>query len=159
MAYETDPEKGDGVYWEVHRTMAKPNSYRIGKKAKRLAKPAEMHVGLAKSAFTLADLGLAFLQWPNQKTIRKQRRKSRACHVLESSRPSADSGGFLRVVTWVDIKSGGVLAADFFSSETKAKKRFSVKGLTKKDDQWQVDEMEMIDVDGRTRSRLRFHLK
>ena len=159
MTYETNPARGDGVYWEVHRTMTKPNRYRIGKKAKRLAKPVELHIGLAKSAFTLADLGLEFLHWPNQKTIRKQRRKSRACYVLESSRPSADGGRLLRVVTWVDIKSGGILAADFFSSATTAKKRFSVKGLTKKDGQWQVDEMEMIDVEGRTRSRLRFHLK
>ena len=159
MTYETNPSKVDGVHWVIHRTIAKPNRYRIGKKAKHLAKPAEMHVGLAKSAFTLADLGLEFLHWPNQTTIRKQRRKSRACHVLESSRTSADDGGFLRVVTWVDIKSGGILAADFFSLATKAKKRFSVKGLTKSDGQWQVDEMEMIDVEGRTRSRLQFHLK
>ena len=157
MMYETNPTKDDSVYWEVHRTMTKPNRYRIGKKAKRLAKPVELHIGLAKSAFTLADLGLEFLHWPKQKTIRKQRRKSRSCHVLESSR--SDSEGTLRVLSWVDIKSGGILAADFYSADGKVRKRFSVKGLTKKDGQWQVDEMEMRDVAERTRSRLRLHLK
>ena len=77
--------------------------------------------------------------------------------MLESSR--SDSEGTLRVLSWVDIKSGGILAADFYSADGKVRKRFSVKGLTKKDGQWQVDEMEMRDVAERTRSRLRLHLK
>jgi hypothetical protein len=38
-------------------------------------------------------------------------------------------------------------------------KQFSVKGLTKKDGRWQVDEMEMRDTKTRFRSRLHFHLK
>jgi hypothetical protein len=38
-------------------------------------------------------------------------------------------------------------------------KRFAVKGLTKKDGQWQVDEMEMRNTKTGTRSRLHFHLK
>ena len=157
MTYETKPSDGNGEYWVVQRVFAKRNEYRIGKDAKRLAKGEELETRLANSSFTLADLGLEFLHWPDQKTLRKQRRKSRFCHVLESSR--SDSEGALRVLSWVDIKSGGILAADFYSADGKVLKRFSVKGLTKKDGQWQVDEMEMRDVAERTRSRLRLHLK
>lgn len=157
MTYETKPSDGNGEYWVVQRALAKRNEYRIGKEAKRLAKGEELETSLANSSFTLADLGLEFLHWPDQKTLRKQRRKSRSCHVLESSR--SDSEGTLRVLSWVDIKSGGILAADFYSADGKVRKRFSVKGLTKKDGQWQVDEMEMRDVAERTRSRLRLHLK
>ena len=157
MTYETKPSDGNGEYWVVQRALAKRNEYRIGKEAKRLAKGEELETSLANSSFTLTDLGLEFLHWPKQKTIRKQRRKSRSCHVLESSR--SDSEGTLRVLSWVDIKSGGILAADFYSADGKVRKRFSVKGLTKKDGHWQVDEMEMRDVAERTRSRLRLHLK
>ena len=157
MTYETKPSEGNGEYWIVRRILAKRNEYRLDKEAKRLAKREDFEIGLARSSFTLSDLGLEFLHWPKQKTIRKQRRKSRSCHVLESSR--SDSEGTLRVLSWVDIKSGGILAADFYSADGKVRKRFSVKGLTKKDGQWQVDEMEMRDVAERTRSRLRLHLK
>ena len=157
MTYETKPSEGNGEYWIVRRILAKRNEYRVDKEAKRLAKREDFEIGLARSSFTLSDLGLEFLHWPKQKTIRKQRRKSRSCHVLESSR--SDSEGTLRVLSWVDIKSGGILAADFYSADGKVRKRFSVKGLTKKDGQWQVDEMEMRDVAERTRSRLRLHLK
>tara|TARA_Y100000814_G_C12291278_1_gene388550 strand:- start:321 stop:1031 length:711 start_codon:yes stop_codon:yes gene_type:complete len=157
MTYETKPSEGNGEYWIVRRILAKRNEYRVDKEAKRLAKREDFEIGLARSSFTLSDLGLEFLHWPKQKTIRKQRRKSRSCHVLESSR--SDSEGTLRVLSWVDIKSGGILAADFYSADGKVRKRFSVKGLTKKDGHWQVDEMEMRDVAERTRSRLRLHLK
>ena len=157
MTYETKPSEGNGEYWIVRRILAKRNEYRVDKEAKRLAKREDFEIGLARSSFTLSDLGLEFLHWPKQKTIRKQRRKSRSCHVLESSR--SDSKGTLRVLSWVDIKSGGILAADFYSADGKVRKRFSVKGLTKKDGHWQVDEMEMRDVAERTRSRLRLHFK
>ena len=159
MIYETKPSDGVGEYWQVRRTVAKANEYRTGKETKRLAKGEDLKEGLAKSSFSLSDLGLEFLHWPNQKTLKKQRRKSRSCHVLESTRPDAGDGGVVRVLSWVDIKSGGVLAADFHTADGKVLKRFSVKGLTKKDGHWQVDELEMRDVEERTRSRLKLHLK
>ena len=59
----------------------------------------------------------------------------------------------------MDIKSRGILLADIYSGEAKPVKRFSVKGLSKKNAQWQVDEMEMRDTKTGTRSRLHFHLE
>ena len=59
----------------------------------------------------------------------------------------------------MDKISGGILLADIYTEEPKPVKRFAVKGLTKKDGQWQVDEMEMRDTKTGARSRLHFHLK
>ena len=67
MTYETKPSDGKGEYWVVQRVFAKRNEYRIGKEAKRLAKGEELETSLANSSFTLADLGLEFLHWPDQK--------------------------------------------------------------------------------------------
>jgi hypothetical protein len=79
--------------------------------------------------------------------------------VLESRNLKPGKGEYHRVVSWLDKKSGGILLADIYSGEPKPVKRFAVKGLTKKNGQWQVDEMEMRDTKTGTRSRLHFHLK
>ena len=143
-------------YWRVHHEIGQPNRY---EKKSGVAKRAEIYSGLAGSSFFIADLGMDFLHWSNQVVLRTQRRKSRLCYVLESRKLKPDKGEYHRVVSWVDKKSGGILLADIYSEETKPVKRFAVKGLTKKNGQWQVDEMEMRDTKTGARSRLRFHLK
>ena len=133
-----------------------PNCY---KHKTGLAKRAEIYTGFTGSSFFIADLGMDFLHWPTQVVLKTQRRKSRLCYVLESRNPNPVKGEYHRVVSWVDKKSGGILLADIYTEEAKPVKRFAVKGLTKKDGQWQVDEMEMRDTKTGTRSRLHFHLK
>ena len=100
-----------------------------------------------------------FLHWPSQVVLKTQRRKSRLCYVLESRNLNPVKGEYHRVVSWVDIKSRGILLADIYSGEANPVKRFAVKGLSKKNAQWQVDEMEMRDTKTGTRSRLHFHLE
>jgi len=142
--------------WRVHHALGQSNKYEHN------GHPAEgdkIYSGLAGSSFTIADLGMDFLHWPSQSVLKTQRRKSRLCHVLESRNPNPAKGGYHRVVSWVDQKTGGILLADIYTDEAKPVKRFSVKGLTKKDGRWQVDEMEMRDTVTRVRSRLHFHLK
>ncbi len=142
--------------WRVHHELGQVNQYEHnGHPAKR----PEIHSGLAGSSFAIADLGMEFLHWPSQTVLKTQRRKSRLCHVLESRNPKPAKGEYHRVVSWVDKKTGGILLADIYTAETKPVKQFSVKGLTKKDGRWQVDEMEMRDTKTRFRSRLHFHLK
>ena len=143
-------------YWRVHHEIGQPNRY---EKKSGVAKRAEIYSGLAESSFFIADLGMDLLHWPSQVVLRTQRRKSRLCYVLESRNLKPVKGEYHRVVSWVDKKSGGILLADIYSEETKPVKRFAVKGLTKKNGQWQVDEMEMRDTKTGARSRLRFHLK
>ena len=143
-------------YWRVHHEIGQPNRY---EKKSGVAKRAEIYSGLAGSSFFIADLGMGFLHWPSQVVLKTERRKSRLCYVLESRNLKPFTGEYHRVVSWVDKKSGGILLADIYSGETKPVKRFAVKGLTKKNGQWQVDEMEMRDTKTGTRSRLHFHLK
>ncbi len=147
----------DGIdQWHICHAFGEANRYEHNG---RLAKPSEIHKGLADSAFTLSDLGMEFLYWPSQIVLKTQRRKSRLCYVLESRNPNPTNGEHHRVVSWVDQKTGGILLADLYNASPKPVKRFSVKGLTKKNGRWQVDEMEMRDMITRARSRLKFHLK
>ena len=142
--------------WRVHYALGQANRYEHNGHP---AEGAKIYSGLADSSFTIADLGMDFLHWPSQSVLKTQRRKSRLCHVLESRNPNPAKGGYHRVVSWGDQKTGGILLADIYTDEAKPVKRFSVKGLTKKDGRWQVDEMEMRDTAPRVRRRLHFHLK
>ena len=143
-------------HWLIRHEIDQPNRYEHkGHQAKR----AEILSSMAGSSFYIADFGMEFLHWPSQTVLKTQRRKSRLCHVLESRNPKPAKGEYHRVVSWVDKETGGILLADIYTAEAKPIKRFAVKGLTKKDGRWQVDEMEMRDTKTRVRSRLYFHLK
>lgn len=154
--YKTKLESNRTI-WQVRRKIGNPNIYSVELEDNDPAKNSNIHVGFARSSFTLADFGLEFLHWPNQKTIRKQRRKSRLCNVLESKPIKSIKGNYSRVLSWVDEKSGAILAADFFDLNGEILKRFSVKGLTKKKGRWQVDEIEMRDLKEGTKSRLKLN--
>ena len=143
-------------YWRVSHGVGQRNRY---EKKSGLPKGVEIYYSLAGSSFFIADLGTDFLHWPTQVVLKTQRRKSRLCYVLESRNPNPAKGEYHRVVSWVDKKTGGILLADIYTEDPKPVKRFAVKGLTKKDGQWQVDEMEMRDTKTGARSRLHFHLE
>ncbi len=143
-------------HWLIRHEIDQPNRY---EHKGRLVKRTEILSSLAGSSFYIADFGMEFLHWPSQTVLKTQRRKSRLCHVLESRNPKPAKGEYHRVVSWVDKETGGILLADIYTAEVKPVKRFAVKGLTKKDGRWQVDEMEMRDTKTRARSRLSFHLK
>ncbi len=143
-------------HWLIRHEIDQPNRY---EHKGRLVKRTEILSSLAGSSFYIADFGMEFLHWPSQTVLKTQRRKSRLCHVLESRNPKPAKGEYHRVVSWVDKETGGILLADIYMAEVKPVKRFAVKGLTKKDGRWQVDEMEMRNTKTRARSRLYFHLK
>ena len=156
ITYEVSRDGKVAELWKVCHELGQANRY---EQKGRLVKRAEIYSDLAGSSFYIADFGMEFLYWPNQTVLKTQRRKSRLCHVLESRNPKPAKGEYHRVVSWVDKKTGGILLADIYTTETKPVKQFSVKGLTKKDSRWQVDEMEMRDTKTRFRSQLQFHLK
>ena len=154
--YEASHDGKVAELWRVCHELGQANRY---EQKGRLAKRPEIYSSLAGSSFYIADFGMEFLHWPSQAVLKTQRRKSRLCHVLESRNPKPAKGEYHRVVSWVDKETGGIILADIYTTEAKPVKRFSVKGLTKKDGRWQVDEMEMRDTKPRFRSRLQFHLK
>ena len=154
--YKAKRDEGVSEHWRVRREIGQLNRY---EHKGRLAKRTEILSSMAGSSFYIADFGMEFLHWPSQTVLKTQRRKSRLCHVLESRNPKPAEGEYHRVVSWVDKETGGILLADIYTAEAKPIKRFAVKGLTKKNGRWQVDEMEMRDTKTRARSRLYFHLK
>ena len=154
--YKAKRDEDVSELWRVRREIGQLNRY---EHKGRLAKRTEILSSMAGSSFYIADFGMEFLHWPSQTVLKTQRRKSRLCHVLESRNPKPAKGEYHRVVSWVDKETGGILLADIYTAEAKPIKRFAVKGLTKKDGRWQVDEMEMRDTKTRARSRLYFHLK
>lgn len=113
----------------------------------------------AGSDFSMADLGLEFLHWPRQRVIKTEMRKNRSCHVLESSKPTPGPGEYRRVVSWLDVESGGLIMAEAYDGQNKLLKEFSVNSMKKVDERWQVQQMEIRNVQTRSRTRLNFEVK
>jgi outer membrane lipoprotein-sorting protein len=111
------------------------------------------------SDFWIADLGLEFFHWPEQKILKKENRRSRACNVLESTNPNPSTNGYSRVVSWIDEESLGVVEARAYDAQGKLLKEFYPKDFKKVDGQWQLGMMEMDNVQTGSRSRIEFDLK
>jgi hypothetical protein len=110
----------------------------------------------AGSDFWLIDFGLEFLHWPNQRLLKTEMRKSRVCHVLESIDPRPTQGSYGRVISWVDKESGGIILAEGYDHGNKLLKEFSIGKVTKVEGQWQLEEMEIRNVQTKSRTRLEF---
>jgi hypothetical protein len=113
----------------------------------------------ANSDFWICDLGLEFFHWPEQKLLKKEVKRSRGCSVLESTNPNPSTNGYSRVVSWIDSESGGIVQAYAYDAQGKLLKEFYPKDFEKVNGQWQVQEMEMINDQTGSRSRIEFDLK
>lgn len=122
---------------------------------KNLAGPAAM-IPFAESDFWLTDLGLEFFQWPAQRVIKRELRRGEACTVLESTNPNPSPGTYKRVVCWIDNDTLGVVHADAYDHRDKLLKEFSPKRFKKIEGQWQLQEMEMRNVQTDTRTAIFF---
>jgi hypothetical protein len=103
-------------------------------------------IPFANSDFWLADLGLEFLHWPEQRIVHEAKikmRKGRPCNVLESINPQPNAAGYTRVRSWIDTKTGGVILAEAYGPDNKLMKEFEVGGLTKVSGHWELKDMEM----------------
>lgn len=109
------------------------------------------------SDFWVADLGLEFFHWPEQKILKKENRRSRACNVLESTNPNPSTNGYSRVVSWIDEESGGIVHAEAFDAHNKLLKVFDPKSFKKVNGQWQPELMEMENVQTGSRSWIDFN--
>lgn len=113
-------------------------------------------IPFAGSDFWLADLGLEFLHWPEQRILKKELRRSQSCNVLESINPNPAPGSYARVVSWIDIDTGGIVYAEAFDANRRRMKEFLPKAIKKVDGQYQVQRMEMYDIRTRSRTVLEF---
>jgi hypothetical protein len=119
----------------------------------------ETAIAFAGSDFWLADLGLEFFHWPEQRFLKKEMRKSRTCNVLESINPHLTPGNYARVISWLDIETGGLLLAEAYDQKGQLWKEFSVRGFSKVQGQWQLKEMEIRNAKTDSKTRLEFDLK
>ena len=121
----------------------------------------ETMVSYANSDFWLADLGLEFFHWPEQKVLPNTTslKRSRAYTLLESTNPNSSTNGYSRVLSWIDKETGGILEAEAYDLNNKLLKEFAPKSFKKVNGQWELQEMEIRNVQTGSRTRLEFDLK
>jgi hypothetical protein len=117
----------------------------------------EILAPFARSDFAIADLGLEFFWWPQQKVLKKEVHRSCGCTVLESTNPSTN--GYSRIVSWIDTESLGIVEAYAYDARGKQLKDFYPKDLKKVNGQYQVQTMVMENTQTGTRTRLEFEAK
>ena len=113
----------------------------------------------AGSDFWICDLGLEFFHWPGQKILKKENRRGRGCMVLESTNPEPSTNSYSRVVSWIDEESGGIVQAEAYDFKNKLLKEFVPKSFKKVNGQWELKDMEIDNVQTRSRTWLVFDLK
>ena len=112
--------------------------------------------------FWVADLGLEFFHWPEQRILKHEMRRGRACKVLESTNPDLSSTNtvppirYSRVVSWIDNESGGIVQAEAYDFKNKLLKEFAPKSFKKVNGQWELQEMEIRNDQTGSRTRLEF---
>jgi len=144
----------------IHSTNG-PNLYfysRAGGPA--VAVPAsEADIPLAGSDFSLTDLGLEYLHWPQQLRFRDETRLGQACYVLESRNPAAP-GGIARVKSYIDKETGGLLVAEAYDAGGRENKEFSLHGSSfkKVNGHWRLEKMDIRDAKNSSQTELKFDM-
>ena len=85
--------------------------------------------------------------------------RSRECTVLESTNPDPSTNGYSRVVSWIDEETLGIVHAEAYDAQNKLLKEFDPKSFKKVNGQWELQEMEIRNVQTGSRSRIEFDLK
>jgi hypothetical protein len=119
-------------------------------------------IPFATTDFWLADLGLEFLHWPEQRVLRNEMRHSMPCKVLESINPSPRPGQYSRVLSWVALVDGqptGLLKAQAYDQQQKLLKEFNFREVQKINGRYQLKELEILNQQTDTRTRLEFDLE
>lgn len=108
----------------------------------------------AGTDFWLADLGMHFLYWPQQRLIRSEMRRGQFCDVLESEDPTGPATGYQRVRAWFDRDTGGLVYAEAQDRQGRVVKEFLPRVFRKIEGRWEVIELEMIHRRTGSRTRL-----
>ncbi len=142
------------------------NSFAMGSNGVPLTPPApgrikEDHIldPFAGSDFSIADLGLEFLHWPDQRLLQKEMKRSRSCRVLESRNPQPTAGSYSRVKSWIDAESDGIVFAEAYDSKGDKIKEFIPKDFSKVNGQWQLEEMQISNLQTDSSTTVKFNLE
>jgi hypothetical protein len=115
-------------------------------------------VPFAGSDFWVADLGLEFFHWPVQNVVRKEINRTRFCRVLESINPKPAPGGYSKVKSWIDNQSDALVQAEAYDTQGKLLKIFLPKRVKEVEGQWQLQEMQISNVQTGSRTTIEFEL-
>jgi hypothetical protein len=150
----------------IKRGDGKPNEYWFAKKtsidnpvAPVQLKPEEIYQPFGYSDFWICDLGLEFLHWPEHHIVDKEMRSGRSCKVVESTNPKPVERGYARVLSWIDNETGGLVRAEAYDSANKLLKEFSIKSVQKVNGRYQLKEMQIINPQNDSRTKLEFNLE
>jgi hypothetical protein len=163
--YRTADGGPEGMELTVVHPDDRPNAYEVRQppdaaQGKRLA-GAQLLTPFAGSDFWATDLGLEFLHWPQQRVMKKEMRHSVFCDVLESIDPQPLPGGYARVVSWIGANHPDetvVVHADAYDARGKLLKEFDPKKLEKVNGAWQLQEMEMRNIQTGSKTAFQFKL-
>ena len=167
VVYEARAAKGTETLTITHHADRAP-SYELARAAADApaAAPRALVAGetsepFAGSDFWVCDLGLEFLHWPEQRTVRRDKpemRKGRPCRILDSIRPATAGNGYVRVRSWIDLDHKQPLIAEAYDPAGKLVKEFSVGSVKKVDGVWQLKDMEITGERDGTVTKLEFDL-
>lgn len=121
--------------------------------------PSSKSTPFANSDFWLGDLALDFFHWPEQRVVKKEFHRNCACTVLESVNSGNEINSYSRIVSWIDNDSFGIVEAYGYDARGKLLKEFTPKTFKKLNGQWQVQEIEIRNVQTGSRTQLKFDLK
>lgn len=117
-------------------------------------------IPFAGSDFWLADLGLEFLHWPEQKLLKKEMHSSESCYVLESTNPNPAPGVYRRVKAWIHIESGGIVEAEAYGFDgKKVLKNFLPKSFKKVAGKYELKSVKMVNEQLDTQTLIEFDLE
>ena len=158
-----------GMKLTIVHSDAQPNEYLLCGSASQGASAAEprrlaqsqLMTPFAGSDFWVADLGLEFLHWPQQRVLKKEMRKGQSCAVLQSINPHPVAGGYSRVVSWIGITHPDeiiLVHADGYDLQDRLLKEFDPKSLEKINGAYQLESMEMRNIQAGSRTIIEFNL-
>jgi hypothetical protein len=155
--YQTDLTNTDALSI-VHPPDLGPNAYYFIIGSTEKLKVDNIMSPFAHSDFWIADLGLEFFHWPQQKVLKHESRRTRECTVLESTNPNPFSGSYSKVLSWIDDESLAPVHAEAYDANGKLLKIFDPKHVKKVNGQWQLEDMEIQNVQTGSRTWIKFDL-
>lgn len=124
----------------------------------RPQRPDEMFAPFAGTDFWFVDLGMMFLNWPEQRWIGREIRRTRSCNMLESRNPLPAPGAYSRVVTWVDDDTQGIVRAEAYDAQNRLLKEFSPGSFARIGARYELREMEIRNDQTDSRTILEFEV-
>ncbi len=112
----------------------------------------------AGSDFRIIDLAYPHsdhLTWPTQRLLGRDIRRGQSCHQLESVNPTPAQAGFARVISWIDIDTGGPLEITGYDLNGDKLLQFSPKRFRKVNGEFKVTELHISNRKTRSRTVLR----